>query len=493
MTGQIVVVGTGPVGCSVARLAHERAPRSYITMIEAGSHLSAGPPGRHVKNSPTYRARHSGRAIFDLGSVEPTSGAHAGAVFRPGTTAFGAAGSRGMPAAAVATNVGGMGIYWTCAAPRPSAAERSTHLTTLEWEAALRTAERILSVGQFRFPDHELSADILRRLRTEYGELKGPSAPTTVPLAASTRRGEPHWVGSDAILSGLIRSDRFKLIDRAVCRGIVTSGGTVEGVVLRRASADRDTYVGADTVVVATGPFRTPQLLWASGVRLPALGRYLNEHRQILAAVAYPARPVYRARDADRTAGMYMVPFAAKHAWQGQVMHFDQQPIVDGRVLGPQWSVIGLSWFVPTSVRAENGVRFSESHHDELDMPAGVVEFDPGVGDGERVRAGISDLERAATALGGQWVDGGHPAVQPGGYSLHVQGTVRLGGSDDTLTSVCDPDGRVRGYANLFVAGTGVIPNETAVNPTLTAVALGTRTAAAVAELVGARRGTGLG
>jgi choline dehydrogenase-like flavoprotein len=65
------------------------------------------------------------------------------------------------------------------------------------------------------------------------------------------------------------------------------------------------------------------------------------------------------------------------------------------------------------------------------------------------------------------------PRLLPPGSSLHYQGTHRLGAQDDG-SSVCDPTCRVWGVKNLFLGGNGLIPTETACNPTLTSVALAT-------------------
>jgi hypothetical protein len=41
----------------------------------------------------------------------------------------------------------------------------------------------------------------------------------------------------------------------------------------------------ADTVVVAAGPFLTPSVLWRSGIRPDALGRYLNGNQTVSSKV----------------------------------------------------------------------------------------------------------------------------------------------------------------------------------------------------------------
>jgi choline dehydrogenase-like flavoprotein len=56
----------------------------------------------------------------------------------------------------------------------------------------------------------------------------------------------------------------------------------------------------------------------------------------------------------------------------------------------------------------------------------------------------------------------------------HIMGTTRMG--TDSSTSVVDPDCRVHGYDNLFVAGSSVFPSGAGyANPTLTIVALALR------------------
>ena len=57
----------------------------------------------------------------------------------------------------------------------------------------------------------------------------------------------------------------------------------------------------------------------------------------------------------------------------------------------------------------------------------------------------------------------------------HTLGTTRMG--RDPASSVVDPDCRVHGYQNLFVAGSSVFPSGGYTNPTITIVALALRLA----------------
>jgi hypothetical protein len=64
--------------------------------------------------------------------------------------------------------------------------------------------------------------------------------------------------------------------------------------------------------------------------------------------------------------------------------------------------------------------------------------------------------------------------------TVHLMGTARLG--TDQATSVCDPQGAVRGPVGLSVADASLFPTPIGVNPMLTVQALATKVAAHVIE-----------
>jgi choline dehydrogenase-like flavoprotein len=65
--------------------------------------------------------------------------------------------------------------------------------------------------------------------------------------------------------------------------------------------------------------------------------------------------------------------------------------------------------------------------------------------------------------------------LRDGAYGGHHIGTARMGATPSS--GVVDPDGRVHGMANLWVAGSAVFPTSGQANPTLTVVALALRLA----------------
>src|SRR5206468_1060942 len=108
-----------------------------ILMADAGPVLRE-PPGSNVRNILDLDARARAQALAQgrvavAASPVPAGGPPRGVEARPGTHLVrdappGASEQDGMPAAAMSTNVGGMGAHWTCACPAPGGSERISFL-----------------------------------------------------------------------------------------------------------------------------------------------------------------------------------------------------------------------------------------------------------------------------------------------------------------------------------------------------------------------------
>jgi choline dehydrogenase-like flavoprotein len=139
---------------------------------------------------------------------------------------------------------------------------------------------------------------------------------------------------------------------------------------------------------------------------------------------------------------------------------------------------VGLSLYVPVESRPQNRLVFSASESDLAGLPRIRVEFDYSETDRALIRRALEEVRSVAEEFG-TFDPATESTVLPPGSSLHLTGTVRAGVTDDG-TSVCDPDGRVWGFDNLFLAGNGVVPTAMAANVTLTGAITAVRAARAV-------------
>jgi choline dehydrogenase-like flavoprotein len=474
----LLVVGSGPVGSTFARVVSDRVPDARILMVEAGPVLT-DPPGLNLKNldDPDELARARVRSqgppqaatgAVDIPVVEGTITARQGThVAEPG--------SAGMPAAAMSTCVGGMGAHWTCATPRPYGSERLPFIPWHELEAALDEAERLLSTTTMAFAESPQGAAIRARLGETFDdELPEGRRVGILPVAAREQDGRVVWTGVDTILEPLLSSDRFELRAETLCRELVVEGNRVVGAVLGNGET-----VEAAVVVVAADTLRTPQLLYASGIRPPALGRYLTEHPFTFAVVVVDpdlVPPRERSRtQLDPVMSVITVPFSERHPFHAQLMYVERIPFpLPGleEVDAPA-GFVTMGWGFRKWPRAADRVEFSDARRDAFGMPAMTIHYDLTDRELAEQENALANLARAGEALGA-FARGGEPRVMPKGSSLHYMGTIRMGASDDG-TSVCDSVSRVWGFENLFVGGNGVIPTANACNPTLTSVALAVR------------------
>lgn len=503
----VVVIGSGPVGSAFARTLAGLRPATSILMVEAGPTLS-DPPGSNVRNITDLDERARAQALAQGRTAQPAppaAGPPTGIYARPGTHLVRLPGpltdpQKGMPGAAMSTCVGGMSAHWTCACPAPSGAERIPFIDDLEWADALCYARDLLAVTTEGFAPSAVAQTVRDSLTRAFAPILDPARSVgPMPLACRPAAiGRPRWSGADTVLGDLRQAHGFELRAETLCACILADAGTVRGVELEDLTSGRIDEVDAGVVLLACDALRTPQLLHASGIHPYALGRFLNDQPQVIAAayvpdrdasagpaLVAPAHPNVASNpetSRDKLTGVSWVPYSdPEHPFHGQVMQLDASPI-DLGLTEQGGAVVGLGWFCAKDVRSEDRVEFSDGARDDYGMPAMSIHYGLSERDDDNLKQAIEHQRRAADALGGL-VPRGEPVVLPAGSSLHYQGSVRMG-DDNGEASVCDPQSRVWGFRNLFVGGNGVIPTATACNPTLTSVALSVIAAkAAMAEL----------
>lgn len=498
----VLIVGAGPVGSSIARLIAQQRPSSSILMVDLGPALTAV-PGTHLTTLP-----YEEHAQVLAGSQGPDRGRErvAAGLFSPPDPATAGEAPPGLhrpfpsdssfPAAGQASMVGGMGAYWGGITPRPSGSERIDFIGDGVWDTAVQTAERVLRV------DHTLFAGgvIGQSIRTRTAEMFAASTPGprigAHPLAARRQDdGAFAITGTADVLAPIMAQaeragGRCEIRSSTLCVRLVHDGSRVAGAIMESRTTGHRYEVRAQVVVVAGDVYRTPQLLWASGIRPSALGAHLMDHPVSNAAVELHPDLMAEARArGDASRSVSFVSFAGDaHPFHGVILQ-GLVNLVPGSWVrmnesdGVPVNAVGLSWLGRTFPRMSNRIVFTDSASDWCGMPAMSVEFSLSDREqGERER-GLDTVQRLAAALGTP-ISGREPAMRALGGSLHASGTARMGERDDGA-SVCDPTSRVWGFDNLFLGGNAVLPRATTVNPTLTSVALATL---AVSRILGVLR-----
>lgn len=491
-TFDLVIVGTGPNGAIIAEQVRRQAPDATILVVEAGRQIT-GVPGEHLVEADesamnaSYddlmrRARQieyvkdavSMSAIEGDGWDPESSGVFPAAFFGHNFAAF--------PGASVAWNIGGMGVHWTAATPWPYAEEIPAFLPRDEWDRDLETARGLLRtyVGPLVAGVHNpFEEPLFAALRDAVPSPDPDRAFGYMPMGGAPREGEPFARTGPRDIAPFVfdgSDPRVELRSGVLVHRIEHDGAHVTGLALRDLVTGEESTVHGTQVLIAGDALRTPQLLWASGIRPTALGAYLNEHATIDGEVDIDAAR-FGLTDADIIVPPAGEPFigsfwspsiGAERPAHGQLM----ERMFEGR------HKLSVGWYCATEIRAENRIEFSDDLQDALGMPHMTVHFSYSDADLEEIRR-TQEVQRAAAAVIGDFPTEDR-AVQPPGASLHYTGTVRMGLADDG-TSVVDTDGRVWGFDNLSLAGNGVIPTALTCNATLTGATLSVRIARALA------------
>ncbi|MFT4122639.1 MAG: GMC oxidoreductase [Microbacteriaceae bacterium] len=494
----VLIVGSGIMGSAVARLVRESAPTRRIVMVDGGPAIG-GTPGLHLHDvaEPELWSRYNERVSsgiqgFYAGAAPAPSRAHDVAGLEPGMHLLSTLhdGTSAMPMAAAAWNVGGMGAHWTAATPWPAGAEVFDFGDPDGWHADLETARRLLQVRPTAIGPTAPGRIVLAALERRYRDA-GPAerAPQPMPMAVTPGPdGTLLRTGPSRIFPPIASGgdETFTLLSGTLAVALDHDGRRLRGAVVADVATGERRVIEAAATVVCADAFRTPQLLFASGIRPAALGRYLNEHAFVTGralmdldrfGLAIDELPL-PAPGEFATDSLWLPQNGPAQPFHGQIMdttYLDEAG-------APLAHSVGLSLYTPVRSRPENRIRFLEGESDLTGMPRFEIDF--GYSDADRALIERARVEMTALARRfGDFDPATESAVLPPGSSLHQTGTVRAGAADDG-TSVCDPDGRVWGFENLFLAGNGVVPTAVVANATLTGTVTAVRAARAAVRVL---------
>ncbi len=339
----VLIVGSGIMGSVVARLLRDTDPALRITMVDGGTPIGTA-PGVHLHDidDPVLWSRYNEKVASGV------QGMYTGAeVVRevadslddltPGmfhALAFGED-AEAMPATALAWNAGGMGVHWTAATPEPAGDEVFDFGDPARWAADLDTARRMLAVTPAPIGPTEVGELVLDVLRRRY-DGTGPDdrRPQPMPMAVTATASGPLPRTAPGTVFPAIATGgdpAFTLVTGTLATSLIVSedDGRIAGARLRRVADGAESELHADTVLVCADALRTPQLLFASGIRPKALGRYLNEHAFITARVlldldrygiALDALPVSRVGEFC-TDSLWLPQNGAAQPFHGQIMN----------------------------------------------------------------------------------------------------------------------------------------------------------------------------
>ncbi|KAJ3826739.1 pyranose 2-oxidase [Lentinula raphanica] len=531
----VFIAGSGPIGCTYAREILEKGNLSSrpnaIYMAEIGAQESPV-VGGHLKNAVKYQKDIDSFVHVIQGALQPVSipvsdthqstlGGDSWTPPNSKQTELVICGQNpqqsrfdNLGATAVTRAVGGMATHWTCACPTPHSEETTqSPVERNELDSLLTRARDLVKVDSTVF-DESIRHNTVKDILTDsFPNRNIRSIPLAVQRHAKSKSGFVTWSGSNTILGDYVNDSRLTIAsEQRVTQLLVhpNAPGILLGVLVRDLRTDNDYLVQAKAYIVACGAVCTPQLLYNSGIRPPALGRYLTEQsmafcqivlsKKYIESIENTDNPIWQAlikqhrakhpldplpipfRDMDP---QVMIPYSREFPWHAQIhrdafSYGDVGPRSDPRV------VVDLRFFGKGDIVAENRVDFSNmkpdqrpEHTDLYGMPQATFHVVRTDADRDRDQKMMNDMTNVANRLGG-YLPGSTPQFMEPGLAMHITGTTRIG--NDQQTSVANSCSRVWGFANLWVGGNNVIPDSTASNPTLTSMAYALKGAGNVIE-----------
>ncbi|MBY8974189.1 FAD-dependent oxidoreductase [Rhodobacteraceae bacterium NNCM2] len=429
----VAVVGSGPLGVAAARRLAEIG--AQVLVLEQGEAIT-DPPGAHLRNADQFHQQPDNYLPEAMKHLE----------FIDDSLPRGS-----LPGAAVTRAVGGQGAIWTNLCPRGDALWPV--MSDGAWAECYAMAEAYLAVQTDRL-DRSVRQQRIGK------ELESFAEPTGREVAALPVAGQYiddahlHYIGPHDILKASTAGKNVSIRHDRVSR-IVVEGHRISH--LETASG----RVEAESYVIAGGAIGTPELLFRSGIRPHALGRYLSYHP--LAVCQVVVAPDFCAADgvADIAPRLQIRP--SKAAPWYTILLRDVSPFTpsDGDAEIADERLVEIQSICPVDIEEHKRAIFGE----------GSVTFDVALSKADLARMARAEEEaHVLTSLIGRFREGCAPIWMPFGFA-HMTGTTRMSAENDG-TGVADYQGRVWDHDNLFLATNGLIPTRMSVNPTLTGVSL---------------------
>ncbi len=437
-----IVVGSGPIGTAAAiRLAESNM---HVLILGAGPAITV-PPGSHLRNRPEVQSDPDGYfATVERHLSAPPE----------------------LPGAFDAMLLGGQGILWTNNCPRAPDFELPDILSRDEWGSWYSDAETVLGVVQQPSAASRTGQHVCRRLVEKLN-----AAGRTIrglPFSGRELGSEKLHYHAPADILDAASDDvrqRVTLQPNTAVTKLLHSRNRVT-VVQVKGPDNAEAVLKSPVILLCGGAIATPRLLYASGIRPPALGRGLSCHSLLFAQIVLE-EGLAAANEEKDSAPRYWIPPTRQAPWHLQVMR-DTCPLPSSEPVGNLHRLLEFQGFVPVESRDENSMQIADD---------GQVRFRFALSENDRrlMNEMKSDVEQLAAMLG-TWRKGCEPTWVPKGS--HLMGTCRMDSSRGP--GVVDREGRVHGFANLYVGTTGLLPTPISVNPTLTALALTLRTCAEI-------------
>ncbi|MXN64096.1 FAD-dependent oxidoreductase [Stappia sp. GBMRC 2046] len=435
MSYDVVIAGSGPLGIAAARRLAERG--ADVLVLEQGDAIS-DPPGSHYRNSDRFVAQPDSYLPAATKYLEFIDDS------RPRDA---------LPGAAVTRAAGGQGVIWTNLCPRGDALWPV--MSDEEWSARYRLAEEYLLV-QSDGLDRSIRQKRIGAELEKYFETTDRKVEALPVAGHFLESGILHYTAPFDILSAAGEARNKVSIRRDRVNRVVSEGHKVKHLETTSGRVEAAGYV------IAGGAIATPQLLFRSGIRPDALGRYLSYHP--LAVCQIVVAPEFCSAEgvADVDPRIQIRP-GGETPWYTLVLHdvspFD--PSGDDTEIPPN-RLVEIQSICPVD---------NEEHKRAIFHEEGRVTFDVPLSDADLGRMSGAEAEaRELADLLGRIRQGCALAWMPFGFA-HMTGTTRMSASNDG-TGVADYQGRVWDYDNLFLATNGLIPTRMSVNPTLTGVSL---------------------